>query len=169
MKQCTKCKIEKKETDFYKNTRNKDGLQYRCKVCSLNEMNTPKFKTQLKEHQKKKSGTWYGVANLICIHMKANAKKKGFKWDDAWWSARIIEEIITDGKCEKTGIPFDITRENRHYKRRPFTPSPDRIDNTKGYEPENVQWVVFMYNLMKNNFDDGDVDKFIDSLKSKSL
>lgn len=169
MKQCTRCKTEKEETDFHKCARTKDGLNFWCKVCTLNYMSTPHSKKLLKNHQKKKSATWKGVAYLIHKHMKENSIKKGFNWDDSWWSAEIIEEIITNGRCEKTGMPFDITLESRHHKKRPFTPSPDRIDNERGYEPANVQWVVFMYNLMKNNFDDKDVDKFVDSLKSKSL
>ncbi len=169
MKQCTKCKIEKEENDFHKYAKAKDGLNYYCKVCTLNYMNTPSSKKLLKTHRKKKSTTWKGVAYFIYKHMKEHSIKRGHNWDDSWWSPSIIEEIITNGRCEKTGMPFDITLESRHYKKRPFTPSPDRIDNERGYEPANVQWVVFMYNLMKNNFDDKDVDKFVDSLKSKSL
>ena len=33
MKQCTKCKKRKEESDFNKNRKNKDGLRYWCKKC----------------------------------------------------------------------------------------------------------------------------------------
>ncbi len=33
MKQCTKCKKRKEESEFNKNRKNKDGLQYWCKKC----------------------------------------------------------------------------------------------------------------------------------------
>lgn len=33
MKQCTCCKQLKEETEFNKCTKNKDGLQYKCKAC----------------------------------------------------------------------------------------------------------------------------------------
>ena len=33
MKKCTKCKIEKKLSEFHKNKNTKDGLQFCCKVC----------------------------------------------------------------------------------------------------------------------------------------
>ena len=33
MKVCSKCKIEKPETEFFKSTKNKDGLRGSCKVC----------------------------------------------------------------------------------------------------------------------------------------
>ena len=32
-KKCNKCKEHKELTEFYKQTRNKDGLQHHCKVC----------------------------------------------------------------------------------------------------------------------------------------
>lgn len=34
MKTCSKCKVEKPESEFYKNRRHKDGLAYYCKGCS---------------------------------------------------------------------------------------------------------------------------------------
>lgn len=33
IKRCTKCGLEKDESDFYRNSRSKDGLTDRCKVC----------------------------------------------------------------------------------------------------------------------------------------
>lgn len=160
MKQCSKCNTEKKLTDFYNDKRAKDGFSYYCRKC-MGILAT--------KNNKKMSCTWAGVAWLAYTHMKENSKKKGFDWDDSWWSVKGIEEKITNGRCERTGIPFDVKIENRHHKKRPFIPSPDRIDNSLGYEPSNVQWVVFMYNVMKNNFDDEDVETFISSIKSNSL
>ena len=33
MKVCSKCKIEKKEKDFFRDKYAKDGLSYYCKIC----------------------------------------------------------------------------------------------------------------------------------------
>ena len=33
MKQCTKCRKQKHESKFHKNSKNKDGLKYWCKDC----------------------------------------------------------------------------------------------------------------------------------------
>lgn len=33
LKKCTKCKIEKEQTEFYKNKNTKDGLDCNCKEC----------------------------------------------------------------------------------------------------------------------------------------
>lgn len=42
------------------------------------------------------------------------------------------------GKCQVTGIPFDMLS-----ARGPFRPSIDRIDSSRGYEIDNVQLVVW--------------------------
>jgi hypothetical protein len=60
-------------------------------------------------------------------------------------------------KCAKTGIEFDLSTGNGM---RPFGPTLDRIDSSKGYTSENVQIVCNVYNFAKNDFDDDDVLTF---------
>lgn len=38
MKKCCKCKVEKPESEFYKNKKMKDGLDYYCKECRKNQI-----------------------------------------------------------------------------------------------------------------------------------
>lgn len=40
MKTCTKCHIEKDESEFYKNKRTKDGLYSHCKSCKNKDLST---------------------------------------------------------------------------------------------------------------------------------
>lgn len=127
-----------------------------------------KGKESLKKYYKKTIVTSRGKATQIRKHMKVNSKKRGHFWSDDWWSIDKIDNIITQGKCAVTGLPFTVGGLTGTGKRNPFNASPDRIDNTKGYEPENVQWVVFIYNLMKNNFNDNDIGVFIEALKTSS-
>jgi hypothetical protein len=56
-----------------------------------------------------------------------------------------IKQRLDSGKCEATGIEFDIQRPWN-----PRTPSIDRIDSSKGYCEENCQLVILQYNLAKN-------------------
>ena len=52
MKTCTKCKVEKDGAEFSKQTRNKDGLDYRCKSCVREYQQTDDYKAYLKaRHQ----------------------------------------------------------------------------------------------------------------------
>jgi hypothetical protein len=110
-----------------------------------------------------------GKAAAVLGHMKNSSKKRGHAWSDSWWSVEQIEDIIVNGKCEQSGLPFQLrlnTKEQKH-RRNPFAPSPDRKDLTKGYEPSNVQWVLWIFNVMKNTFDDVDVDVFLNAMKNK--
>jgi hypothetical protein len=162
MKTCSKCKQTKPLEGFHNHTRTKDKKQHQCKICINAYSKTEASKKAVKRYQ---TSNWRGVASLIRAHMKSNSKKRGQHWDDSWWTVDSVLAKIEGGKCEKTGLPFEIREENERHKKRAFIPSPDRIDNSKGYEPDNVQWVLFIYNMMKNNFDDADVAHFLLSLK----
>lgn len=64
-------------------------------------------------------------------------------------------------RCAKTLIPFDLTMGKG---RRPFSPSIDRIDNSRGYIVSNIQLVCSMYNQAKHIFSDAEVLKFARAL-----
>jgi len=53
--------------------------------------------------------------------------------------------------CELTGIPFD-TATGRNGRRRPFAPSMDRIDCSKGYIAGNVRLVALIVNCALGDF-----------------
>ena len=153
MKKCSQCGETKNEEEFYRSAKHKDGLQHYCKPC----INT-KNKTHLQQTPK-------GMARKLLNAMKHNSKKRGLKWDDSWWTASLILERIEGKVCEVTGVPFEFSEVPKKNQRRPFVPSPDRKDNTIGYRPDNVQFVVWIYNLMKNSFSDEDVARFLLTLK----
>jgi len=54
----------------------------------------------------------------------------------------------SDGKCALTGIPLIIETNSGKFNQA----SPDRIDNTKNYDIDNVQIVCLAINLAKKNF-----------------
>lgn len=126
-------------------------------------------KTAMRKYHNKRIQTPRGKAEQTKKHMRANSKKRGHFWSDDWWALDMIEDIITNGKCAITGLSFSVGGLTGTGNRNPFNASPDRIDNTKGYEPANVQWVVFIYNLMKSNFKDEDVSLFIKKLQTTSI
>lgn len=112
-----------------------------------------------------------GKARNIIGKMKHNSKKRGHEWSDSWWTVEQIEDIIVNGRCAQSGLPFKLRANEDHekHKRNPFAPSPDRKDLTKGYEPSNVQWVLWIFNVMKNTFDDVDVETFLNAMKHKNV
>jgi hypothetical protein len=84
---------------------------------------------------------------------KRRAAQKGLECDLTvdWASARWT------GKCEITGIPFDLALPGKPGGR-PFSPSIDRIDSTKGYTTDNSRFVLWAINAMKGS---GDTSKIL--------
>lgn len=119
--------------------------------------------TSYKNIYKYKTQSIRGKAYTLLASMRTSSKKRGHDWEDSWWSTDAIAEIILNGKCCKTGIKFEMS-ESTMKSKNPFAPSPDRIDNTKGYSPDNVQWVVVMYNMMKHTYTNDQVAVFINAL-----
>lgn len=58
--------------------------------------------------------------------------------------------LIQERKCALTGIPLQFGSPKANIE---TTASLDRIDSSKGYELNNVQWVHKDINYMKNNYD----------------
>ena len=153
MKKCSKCGETKEENEFYACKGYKDGLHSFCRTCL--GKNTTRYLQR----------TPKGVAQKLLSAMKHNSKKRGLEWDDSWWTASLVLERIEGKACEVTGVPFEFGAVPKKNQRRPFVPSPDRKDNAIGYRPDNVQFVVWIYNLMKNSFSDEDVARFLLTLK----
>lgn len=63
-----------------------------------------------------------------------------------------------DRKCALTGIPIQLLK--------PKTASLDRIDSSKGYTKDNVQWVHKDVNFLKGKFSEKDLYKWCELLLS---
>lgn len=83
-------------------------------------------------------------ARILQIFREIRSRSKNRKgiefnldWDD--FRTRIMK-----GYCEVSGLPFDLDVVGT-----PWAPSVDRIDSSKGYTNDNVQYVCRMLNHMK--------------------
>jgi hypothetical protein len=79
MKICSKCKIEKEPDEFYKNKRNKDCLEYSCKLCNTCKKSstyTKEYYTKNKD-KKLKYQKEYNIINkdIISEYQKEYSKK----------------------------------------------------------------------------------------------
>lgn len=72
---------------------------------------------------------------------KRRAEKKGIDFNIT------PEDIIIPEKCPLLEVPFIYGTENNY----DYTPSLDRIDNTKGYIKGNIQVISMKANSMKNS------------------
>jgi len=89
---------------------------------------------------------------------RKRAVKKGleFSLTIEWLLEKFDEQ---DQRCSMTGIRFAYDKDER-FTRQAFSPSLDRIDNDKGYTPENTRLVCAMYNYCRNVARDEDVEFF---------
>lgn len=100
---------------------------------------------------KKQTANFLGFNNLSGKYwgrIKRKALERNLTFniniEDAW---NIFEK--QKNKCALSGLPIFLSR-NISLKKQ--TASLDRIDSTKGYELNNIQWVHVDINKLKNNF-----------------
>jgi hypothetical protein len=109
--------------------------------------------------------SWEGKAFQLLQGMRESTRRKNLGKIE-WTSSEILEKI-KDKRCCKTGIDFTLQDENTPpHTRNPFAPSPDRIDNNKGYTKKNVQWVCWMYNQMKGQATEKEIKKFLTAINN---
>ena len=79
-------------------------------------------------------------------HIKSGAKKRNLEFDITieYINNLLVQQNFT---CALSKIPI-----NTGSRLQGYTASLDRIDNTKGYIPGNVQWVHRDINYMKQDF-----------------
>jgi uncharacterized coiled-coil DUF342 family protein len=61
VKVCCSCKVEKPTNEFYINKSSKDGLNYKCKICSKIYSKLNKSKPEFKEKQKEYNKKYYKI------------------------------------------------------------------------------------------------------------
>jgi hypothetical protein len=150
-KKCSSCKEIKPVDQFYTHCKAKDGYQNYCMSCAS------KIKREYILNKPEQQ----------CVDaMNARTRQRGFEPNE--WTKEEIREIMK-GKCEATGIPFDMELSKKGEPKNAFVASPDRIDNSKGYTKENTRWVVFIYNTMRNDFREDQVKEFIEHIRQHEI
>lgn len=110
-----------------------------------------------REHDKKYYQTYRAKAEssrpwkYLLQSRRLDAKNRGLEYTltNEWAEARWT------GKCELTGIPFLKQRTGRGPM--PFSPSIDRIDQTKGYTQDNSRFLLWGLNALRGNGTDDDM------------
>lgn len=86
-----------------------------------------------------------------------------------WECTLKIEELIDiwkkqEGRCAYTNIPLDLPKLSQKTNDIRITASLDRIDSTKGYVKNNVQFVSICINFMKSTLTDIQTKEFINMI-----
>lgn len=131
-------------------------LGHRTNSCGCLRLDTNKDSTCPSHAKGNKSPYWKGCGEISGYRLnklKKEAARRNlcYEIEDQFIWDLFLEQ---DRKCALTGLPleFGIGRHNG-------TASLDRIDSSKGYVKDNVQWVHKHINIMKWHLDQ---DYFID-------
>lgn len=156
-RKCNHCQKIKSADYFAKNPRYIGGLHTWCKECSnltrreknyhiqsnLNKRekirSDPEYRNYINE-QKRLNGRLNFKSTML-----SNARKRAIS-KNLEFDLEIADIIIPD-LCPILKVPF-IIGQGKDYE---FTPSIDRIDNSKGYTKNNIQIITKKANSMKNS------------------
>ena len=114
-------------------------------------------------HEKEKLQRRQSHKNNIIRAMYNRAKNRAIK-NNLEFSISISDIIIPD-KCPLLEVPF-ILGEKGNYE---FTPTIDRIDNSKGYTKDNIWVISKKANSMKNSASFNELNKFCANILRYSL
>lgn len=152
-KTCSLCGEEKQKSEYYQNRAVKSGLDSKCKDCSASVCRKyrAKNKDRLAEFERKrntmsitriKSQRYKSIRDRCSdkptnLSSMAGTKCLTKEQFDSWWDENVtaFEELYKQWK--KAGFEMMMS------------PSIDRIDNRKGYLPENMQWLTTLENCRK--------------------
>lgn len=165
---CSRCGVTKPSTEYHRDKYKKRGFKSVCRTCVLQyyvHVDKAKRSEPLraaailktardsyyshKDERDAAAGRYYtvpaGRAKKLVTSARNRAKQYGYDFD---LSSSEIEDRLTVGVCEKSGIAFNLARPLNTF-RNAFAPSLDRRNNEQGYTSDNVQVVCEMYNSGK--------------------
>lgn len=138
-----------KSASYTRAWRAKPGNAAKVKAYSLSRRLSPTLKAQASAYDAEKRMTIEGRAKSLI----KNARKRGAKYGrDFTITIDDIIPALCAGICQATGRAFDMGPPPEGRRSNPFAPSIDRIDNNVGYIKENIQVVVWAYNLAKGEW-----------------
>lgn len=96
-----------------------------------------------------------GISGTTWAYLLQSAKRRNIEFNitiEFIWDLFIKQQEL----CALTGLPIAFEKKSVRIgsfdSRRMVTASLDRIDSTKGYVEDNIQWVHKDVNIMKNKF-----------------
>jgi hypothetical protein len=160
IKMCSRCHLVKEDAAFSKG-------RVVCKICravvARHVRSTPDGRQAVHTANKRYCETLHGRAMHLLkdAQRRAEEKELHIDIDHAW----ILERLHT-GVCEVTGLPFSIQSGSG---KMPYSPSLDRIDCAKGYTTNNVRVVLWIVNVIANEWGLDAAAVVIDAMRAHIL
>ena len=150
-KACRTCKVVKPLDGFWRDTRHRDGRFSECKECSK-ARNSDWCRDHAEERRQPNLDRIYARRRrdpmvFILRSAKHRSKKTGLEFN------LTIEDVPVPTHCPVLGAPLARSKMGDGNGRtgKDFSPSLDRIDNTKGYVRGNVIVVSLRANRLKSD------------------
>lgn len=105
-------------------------------------------------------------ARVAFTTARKNARKRCIPFSLTKTDVEILVQRCA-GRCEISGLPFDLAA-HATASRRPFAPSIDRINSSKGYARDNVRIVCVIANLALNEWGDETLLVLANAIVAKS-
>ncbi len=122
----------------------------KCKICGKTKQY---YQGNIKRHNNKCTCSFQKdkhILNQIFTTTRLSAKKRNIKFNKKLTKNKLLEILEKQNyKCALSNLKIQI---GRYYKNIETTASIDRIDSSKGYTINNIQWVHKDINKLKNIF-----------------
>lgn len=153
---CPVCKRELPIIEFAEDAKSKTGRKWLCKACysehsAINQGRdknyfrklrlkvSPEYKAEIVEQKRKSRENNYEVEILRKCRYRAEQRGLDFNLE--------LEDIVIPKYCPILEVPFQFGSKDDYS----YSPSIDRIDNSKGYIKGNIQIISMKANTMKNS------------------
>lgn len=149
----------------YNKQHNHDNIEHYREI--KRKEHSRNYANRKSKHQTKSRERYYNnFINTIIIYSKSRAKQYSLDFNlDKEFISTLYE--IQNKKCALTGLDFKFEQQTGYKKRRPFAPSIDRIDCTKGYTQDNVRLVCSVVNIALSDFGDQVFDQMCEAYVNK--
>lgn len=127
----------------------------------LRERRRDRYTDEAKTTRLRKSNpkTWGAT---VLPNIRFRAKKNGLE------CTITSADLIVPDVCPVFGTPFEFATDNLT-RSNPNTPSVDRVDNTKGYVPENIRIISLRANQLKSNASIEEIECILAYMKKELL
>ena len=153
---CKVCGIEK-NCDEFRTTGLRRKFRGTCRNCQNEQERSRRLKNPCRTAEQRKEWRHKNRGSALVSSARVRAREKGLPFD---LDATEIQRRIDIGRCELTGISFDLEGDWN-------SPSLDRINPSLGYVMENVRIVLLALNLMMNKWGPEKVLQIADALRAK--
>lgn len=140
-KRCSKCQIEQHIDHFHKRKDRSGGYRAECRLCSQerSRLYRQNHRAELSDQNKERNSD---VKYRLLRSCKQSASRRGLEF------SITADNLEIPAQCPYLGVQLtNVLGEGFQ----DYNPSIDRIDNTLGYVPGNVEIISVLANKMKSS------------------